>query len=60
MHQKIRISYNAPVTLTFILICAVVTLLGYITSGRSTSVLFAVYGLELNNPLTYLRLFTHV
>lgn len=60
MHRKIRISYNAPVTLTFILICAVVTLLGYITSGRSTSVLFAVYGLELNNPLTYLRLFTHV
>ena len=60
MHRKIHITYNAPVTLTFILICGAVTLLGYLTGGRSTASLFAVYGLQLNDPLTYLRLFTHV
>lgn len=60
MQRKIRITYNAPVTLTFILICGAVTLLGYVTSGRSTATLFAVYGLQLNDPLTYMRLFTHV
>ena len=59
MHRKIHITYNAPVTLTFILICGAVTLLGYLTGGRSTASLFAVYGLQLNDPLTYLRLFTH-
>ena len=57
MQRKIHITYNAPVTLTFILICGAVTLLGYLTGGRSTASLFAVYGLQLNDPLTYLRLF---
>ena len=58
--KKIRITYNAPVTLTFVLLCFVATLLNYITHGGSNVLLFMTYHSSLANPLTYLRFFTHV
>ena len=60
MKKRIRISYNAPVTLTFVLACFVVTIFGAVTNNRSTSLLFSTYRSPLNNLLTYVRLFTHV
>lgn len=58
--KKIRLTYNAPVTLTFVLLCFVATLLNYITQGASNVLLFMTYNSSLTNPLTYLRFFTHV
>ena len=60
MKKKLKISYNAPVALTFILICFATMTIGYLTGGRSTQLLFMTYHSSLLNPLTYLRLFTHV
>ncbi|MDE6419755.1 MAG: rhomboid family intramembrane serine protease [Lachnospiraceae bacterium] len=60
MKKKFKISFNAPITLGFVAICFVVTLLGIITSGGSTRLLFMTYHSSLVNPLTYLRFFTHV
>jgi len=60
MKKKLKISYNAPATLSFVLICFVVTLVGIITNDTSTGFLFSVYRGSLTNPLTYLRLFTHI
>ncbi len=60
MKKKIRISINAPVVLTFVLICFCVTLAGVITKHASTQMLFSVYRGSLTDPLTYVRLFTHV
>ena len=60
MKKKLKISYNAPVVLTFILICFAAMVIGYLTGGRSTQLLFMTYHSSLLNPLTYLRLFTHV
>lgn len=60
MNRKLKITYNAPVTLSFVLICFAVTLLGMATGGRSTSKLFMTYRSSLLSPLTYIRLFTHV
>lgn len=60
MKKKFRISYNAPVILTFVIICLVVTILGAITKDSSTELLFSVYRSPLTNPLTYIRMFTHV
>ena len=60
MKKKIKISYNAPVILSFVIICFAVTMIGVITADRSTGLLFSVYRGSLRNPLTYLRLFTHV
>jgi len=48
------------VTLGFTLACLVVTLLGTISGGVITEVAFMTYRSSLLNPLTYLRLFTHV
>ncbi|MEG0777934.1 MAG: rhomboid family intramembrane serine protease [Oscillospiraceae bacterium] len=60
MKKKLKISYNAPVILSFVIICFVVTIIGIITKNRSTEMFFSIYRSSFLNPLTYLRLFTHV
>ena len=54
-----RIQYNAPVTLTFALLSAMVLGLAHLTDGASNRLLFMVYRAPLTDPLMYLRLFTH-
>ena len=58
--KKLKISYNSPVVLTFVLICAIVLVVGMITRGNSTKLLFMTYHSPLNDFLTYPRFFTHV
>lgn len=60
LRQKIKITFNARITLGFVLICFAVTLLGVITDGKSTYAVFTTYHSSLMNPMTYIRLFTHV
>lgn len=60
MKKKLKISYNAPVILSFVTICFIVTVMGAITNNKSTQVLFSVYRGSLTNLLTYLRCLTHV
>lgn len=55
-----KITYNSPVIITFALISLVSLILGIITSGGSTALLFSVYRGSLADPLFYIRLFTHV
>ena len=54
-----RFHYNAPVTLTFSLVCLLALGLGRITSGWTTEHLFMTYRAPLTNPLMYVRLFGH-
>ncbi|MCC8128049.1 MAG: rhomboid family intramembrane serine protease [Clostridiales bacterium] len=60
MQGKLRITFNAPVVLSFVLACAVVTLLGVVTSGMTTQMFFMTYHSSLSSPMTYVRFFTHV
>lgn len=60
MKTKFKITWNSPVVLTFVAICLVATILGYITGGKSTQLLFMTYHSSLKSPMTYLRFFTHV
>lgn len=60
MKRKIRITFNAPAILGFVLMCFVATMLGVFSSGRITQFFFMTYHSSLANPMTYLRLFTHV
>ena len=60
LHKKLKITFNAPVTLGFVIMCFVATLLGVISSGKITQIIFMTYHSSLMSPLTYLRLFTHV
>ena len=56
----LRISFNSPVVLGFTLICLAAYLLNCLTNGKSNLLLFEVYRSPLTNPLTYVRMFTHV
>lgn len=60
MRKKLKITYNSPVILSFVLICLFVTILGIVTQNKSTELLFSVYRCSLKNPLAYIRAFTHV
>lgn len=60
MKRKLKITWNAPVVLTFVFLCFFATLLGEITGGRSTRIIFMTYHSSLADPMTYLRFFTHV
>ena len=56
-----KITYNAPVTLSFALICSLVLLLDLLAGSALTEAFFSVGGtMNLANPVDYLRLFTHV
>ena len=58
--KKLKISFNSPVVLGFILVSLAVLILGFLTLGKSNELLFMTYHSALTNPLTYLRFFTHV
>ncbi|MBP5197883.1 MAG: rhomboid family intramembrane serine protease [Lachnospiraceae bacterium] len=60
LKNKYKIAVNSPVVLIFVGICFVVTLLGSLTMGASTGLLFSTYRSSLSNPLTYIRFFTYV
>ena len=55
-----KIQFNSPVVLTFSALSLVALILSAITKGASNRLLFSAYRSSLSNPLTYLRLFTHV
>lgn len=59
-NNKIRITVNAPVVLIFVFICFIATLLGNISDGHITEILFMTYHSSLKKPMTYIRFFTHV
>ena len=58
--KRFKIVLNSPVILTFTLISVVSLILGLITKGASTRLVFSVYRSSLRSPMTYLRFFTHV
>ena len=58
--KRLRISLNAPVTLAFAALCVCATALGVLTGGSATNLLFSTHAGSLTDPLTYVRLFTHV
>lgn len=68
MKKRFRVSYNAPVTLTFAILCVFIFLLDkYALNGKLIPALFIVPGNKnaavsfvWNNALDYIRLFTHV
>ena len=58
--KKIKIKFNSPAILLFVIACCVATVLGEVTQGYLTKLLFMNYHSSLFSPLTYLRFFTHV
>ena len=59
MKKKIRVTFNAPLVLCFALACTVVTVIR-MAAGDAADNVFATYGSSWGDPMTYVRLFTHV
>jgi GlpG protein len=60
MKKKLKITFNAPVTLAIVGISFAATLLNYISGGIIGRLLFMTYRSSLLSPLTWLRAFTHI
>ena len=60
MKKKLKVTFNAPVTLCMVGISFVATLLNYITRGAVGQLLFMTYHSSLLSPMTWLRAFTHI
>lgn len=58
--KKLKITFNAPVTLSFVFVSFAVLIAGILTGGMSTQLLFMTWHSPLLSPLTYVRFFTHV
>lgn len=54
------LDYNAYVTLTMFFISFIVLIINYITKDKANRYLFSTERASLLNPLTYIRLFTHI
>lgn len=57
---KINIVYNSPMVLTFTILCLIATVLGFISHGSLTEALFSTCRASFSNPMTYVKMFTHV
>ncbi len=56
----IKIQYDAPVALTFALLCFIALIVNYFTGGWLNTNICSVYRSSLADPLTYVRFFGHV
>lgn len=54
------LQYNSVLILTYFFVCLGAYILNLISSGKINDILFSSYRSSLLNPLTYLRLFTHI
>ena len=53
-------SYNSVVILSFFFISFAVLILNFLTKGKTNKILFSSYRSSIFNPLTYVRLVTHI
>ena len=60
LHKRLKVTFNAPVTLGFVIMCFIATLLGVISNGKITQIVFMTYHSLLTNPMTYVRFITHI
>ena len=58
--NRLKITFNSPVVLTFAAVSFVVLILNFLTAGHSNKLLFMTWHSTLRSPLTYIRFFTHV
>ena len=60
MKKRLKITFNAPVTLCLVGISFLALLLNFLTGGLSGKLLFMTYRSSLASPLTWVRAFTHI
>lgn len=56
----LKIQYDSPVILTFVLLSLAALILNDATNGYTNTAIFSVYRSSLTDPLTYVRMIFHV
>lgn len=57
---KMRVTLNAPIVLGIVAMSFIATLLGYLTGGIVSRLLFTTYRSALWSPMTWIRAITHI
>lgn len=57
--KRLKLSFNAPVTLCFIALCFIATVLGVVSGGVISDMVFTTYRFQLLNPLSWVRAISH-
>lgn len=57
---RVRVFFNSPVILWFVIISLAALILGAVTNGASTAAVFSVYRTSWKDPLTYARFIGHI
>ena len=60
MKKKMKVTFNAPVVLGIVGISFIATLLGYLTGGITSRVIFTTYRSAILSPMTWIRAFLHI
>ena len=60
MKKRLRLTFNSPLVLSFALACAAVTVIQQLAGDSFTIRFVATRGSSWGDPMTYVRLFTHV
>ena len=60
MKKKMKVTFNAPVVLGIVGISFIATLLGYLTGGVTSRVIFTTYRSAILSPMTWIRAFLHI
>lgn len=60
MNITVKFQYNSLIILSFFFLSLLALILNMVTKGKSNLKLFSCYRSSVLNPLTYVRLFTHV
>ena len=58
--KPLRVTFNAPVTLTFAALCVIARIIDMLTGGKANLLVFSVYRAPLSDPLTFVRCVCHV
>ncbi len=58
--SKLKLSFNSPVVLCFVIVCFLALILSFLTGGISNRTVFMTYHSSLLSPMTYIRFFTHI
>lgn len=58
--NRVRITFNAPIVLGFVIACCAVMAISKLSNGGSDRLLFSVYRSSLKNGFTYVRFLGHV
>ena len=60
MHKRLKITFNAPITMSLVIMSFIATLLNFVTDGRIERLLFMTYHSPLLSPMTWIRMVTHI